>query len=387
MHVAMVCSEFPPFGGGTASHVSGLAAALVRAGAEVSIVTRGHGGQAVTRQRHVTVYAPPCPPIYPYHARFHGLLVSRLLTRIGSSLDIVHLHSPLVFAPQTDLPIVTSVHGTVGGGLRATDANQAKSLLERALMHEFLRAEESAVMSADRILPISAACAAELRSTYNPKTAMNVVTNGVDIDFFKPNEESRERTPLILFVGRMVSQKGLDELVLAGSRIMKRWKDAVFVFAGSGRDSIRLQRKARSLGMDHNVRFIGQVNKEQLRDLYQRAWIFVLPSRYEGMPSAVLEALASGLPMVATNVGGVGEAVRDGYEGMLVCPRDSEALAVAMDSLLDSEDTRVRFGRAARERAVKCFAWDVITTKVQESYVKSLEQHPRSQSLARPLCS
>lgn len=144
--------------------------------------------------------------------------------------------------------------------------------------------------------------------------------------------------PLILYVGRLTSEKGVDVLLRAFSRVTT---PALLEIVGAGSERSRLEELVRDLGISEGVRFAGGIaDRTELVAKYRYATLFVLPSRSEGLGCVLLEAMSAGTPIVATNVGGIPELVRDGWNGFLVPPEDPSAMAGAIDRMLADGDLR-----------------------------------------------
>jgi glycosyltransferase involved in cell wall biosynthesis len=153
---------------------------------------------------------------------------------------------------------------------------------------------------------------------------------------------------LVLAVGRLNAEKGQSLLLQAAPAVLSRCPGTVFALAGDGPLRGALEQQAAQLGIAGQVRFLGV--RQDVPALLAAADLFVLPSRSEGMPNALLEAMAAGLPVVSFEVGGVGEVLVHGVTGLLVPPEDADGLARAMLALLENEQERRRLGAAARER-------------------------------------
>ena len=151
----------------------------------------------------------------------------------------------------------------------------------------------------------------------------------------------------VLFMGRVGERKGVDVLLRALPAVLAEFPDARFIMAGDG-EIERYRALARELGVEDVCEFPGWVSGEARERLYRGCTIYCLPSRNEGMPMSVLEAMAYGLPAVATPVGGVPQVIKDGVNGYLVPPGDSEALAECIIALLADSDLRSRIGVAGR---------------------------------------
>lgn len=171
-----------------------------------------------------------------------------------------------------------------------------------------------------------------------------VIPNGVDGDYFSPDESARSEIPLVVCVARLVGEKDIPTLLEAFRLVQIELPAARLEIIGNGRVPATAA---------PNVRFVPGL--DDIRPHLRRAWVFALSSRSEASPNAVLEAMASGLPVVAPRVGGVPELVKDRSTGLLVPPRDPEALSQALATLLRDGELRQAMGRAGRERALAKF--------------------------------
>jgi glycosyltransferase involved in cell wall biosynthesis len=159
--------------------------------------------------------------------------------------------------------------------------------------------------------------------------------------------------PVVMTVGRLIVMKGQRYLVDSVPRLLERWPDLTLLLVGDGHLRGDLTRHAADLGVSSAVRLLG--HRADARMLLDAADVFVLPSIHEGMPLAAMEAMDAGLPVVGTDVIGTAEVVADGETGLLVPPRDPEALATALGTLLSDADLRGRYASAARQRYVQHF--------------------------------
>ena len=183
---------------------------------------------------------------------------------------------------------------------------------------------------------------------------VHTVRSGIDTSAFRPRdradaEEPPER-PTILCTAALSRRKGHDVLLDAFAEILRDGHAARLVIAGDGPERERLTERAEALGVSRHVEFTGAVRHERVAELTRQADVFCLPSFAEGVPTAVQEAMAAELPVVATDVFGIPELVEDGREGLLVRPGRSDLLAAALTRLLEDAELRRRLGRAARVR-------------------------------------
>jgi len=184
-----------------------------------------------------------------------------------------------------------------------------------------------------------------------------VIANGVDTQRFTPGQAKNTSEPArLLFVGRVVRQKGLD-ILLPALAALTPGRGFHLDVVGDGSEVKELKALAERLGIGDKVSFLGWRDRDALPGLYARSDVFVFPSRDEGMPNAVLEAMASSLPVVATDIAGNQELVRHGVTGLLTPCEDAPALASALDSLLADRDLAVRYGQAGRDLVQEHYSW------------------------------
>ena len=188
----------------------------------------------------------------------------------------------------------------------------------------------------------------------NGNTRVELAPHGVDI----PPAPQRGETapPVLLSVGRLVEKKGMDTVVRAAAELRDRAHEFHILIAGDGPLWPELQRSVNELELGDRVRFLGPLTQDELEPYFAQAAAFVLPCQVasdgnrDGLPNTILEAMARGLPVVSTTLTSVQEAVGDEREGLLVPPRDSTALADALERLLRDPALRERLGSAGRER-------------------------------------
>ncbi len=207
----------------------------------------------------------------------------------------------------------------------------------------------------DRLIAVSEAQAGTYDRIGVPPGRMTIVPNGVGArSLALGRRAARERLgldpdqPVVMTVGRLTVMKGQRHLVDAVPGLVARFPELVVLVFGQGHLHARLTEQARALGVGGAVRLLG--HRPDARSLLAAADVFVLPSRHEGMPLVVLEAMEAGLPVVATRVIGSEEVVADGETGLLVPPEDPPALRTALATLLGDPALRSRMGRAGGRR-------------------------------------
>ncbi len=168
--------------------------------------------------------------------------------------------------------------------------------------------------------------------------------------------------------GRLVAAKGQAYLLGAITMIRPRHPQVKILFSGDGPNRKALAEKSRQLGIEENVRFLGFLERRELIALYKVLFVGILPSLSEGMPGVILEYMASGLPVVATSVGGNKDLITDGVNGFLVFPRDPAALAEAINKLLDDPVKAKKMGEAGRRRVGEEFTVEKAGEKIEEQF-------------------
>ncbi len=207
---------------------------------------------------------------------------------------------------------------------------------------------------------------------------IRVIRNGVDLERFtnvRPDRQElfpqlKAESQLIAVVANMnVETKGHTDLIRAAAEVSREFRDAKFLLVGDGAERTRLEVMTAELGLSKTVLFLGRRN--DVPNLLACCDLFVLPSWAEGLPNSVLEAMAAGLPIVATRVGGTPEIIEAGVSGLLVSPRDSHALAVAISRLLGNKGFAKELGRSAQEHARAEFGFDRLLSELDSLYARS----------------
>jgi glycosyltransferase involved in cell wall biosynthesis len=211
---------------------------------------------------------------------------------------------------------------------------------------------------------------AEQRSAVSARYSIDparivVIPNGVEKTFYYVGQRLPKANPRLLFVGRLAAQKNLPLLLRALVGISQRFETTL---VGDGELEAKLRELAASLDLQ-NIRFHGRADGEELRDLYRNADIFVLPSEREGMPLVLLEALAMGLPVVATDIPGSRDVINDGINGVLVPPDDAPALRKALLSVASDLDGYRRMSDASRRLADQ-YSWAAVGDAFEELYAE-----------------
>ncbi|MFZ2187726.1 MAG: glycosyltransferase family 4 protein [Candidatus Moraniibacteriota bacterium] len=205
---------------------------------------------------------------------------------------------------------------------------------------------------------------------------ISIIPNGIDIEEFKPlPEKEKDGYVRILCVSRLTPRKGIRYLLQAMQMLLI--KDAErkieLWIAGEGDETESLKALSRELGIDTKVKFFGRVAHENVAAHYQTADIFCLPSLNEGMSNTMLEALASGMPIVATVTGGTEELVGDGENGFFIKQHSAEDIAAKLEALISDDALRARFGQASRVRA-ETMSWKNVAAAYCDLYQEAAQK-------------
>jgi glycosyltransferase involved in cell wall biosynthesis len=299
--------------------------------------------------------------------------------RLGLDLDIVHAHAgnppaPIAaywYAKKKKKPFVVTYHGDGQwnwGGLirRISVSSYNKYLLDKILSY------------ADVAISPSEYYIDESRFLGKYRDKIVVIPNGINIDEFDisySKEECREKLGLpidnkiILFLGGLNPHKGPDVLLKAMPKILKSIPDAKLVFVGSGGMREELERLCKRLGVEKYVSFAGFVEECMKPFYYEAADVFCLPSvmKSEVFPIVLLEASASGLPMVVSDLDTLKCIIEDGYNGIVTKRGDENDLAEKIIYLLENEDIREKMGKNARKK-VEDYSWEKIAEMTEKVY-------------------
>lgn len=419
MKILFLNYEYPPLGGGAANATRYILREFSRMpGVEVHLVTSGMGKEYEKECIGGFVWVHRLPIgkdkdkihsqsvrdllVYSAKAWWFSSWIIRTAKREGNPFDrtIAFFGIPcgalaLWFKWRFGIPYIVS--------LRGSDVPGYSEKYDR--LYFFLASLVRLVWKkALAVVPNSRGLAELAAKTASGQT-FEIIPNGVDTEEFRPDPE-RERDGYfrILSVSRLTPRKGIRFLIRAmamlsfpviaskarqSSEKEKRLdrhapgEDAVarddrcskleLWIAGDGEEKAELEALAKECGVSEKVKFFGAVPHEELRKYYGLADVFCLPSQNEGMSNTVLEALAAGLPIVATVTGGTEELIRDGENGLFVAQQSPEDLAGKLGKLLSDEPLRLRMGEASRRRAEE-MSWKAVA----ERFLRAIDQEPKS---------
>ncbi len=234
-----------------------------------------------------------------------------------------------------------------------------------------------AIQTLDAVVTVSRAIGDAADAIARPRRPITVVPNGADAEVFMPRDaaEARKRLavpddgPVIAYVGKLVPRKGVDTLIEAMGILAARSAGAPrLVMAGIGGLREPLEQRAAELGVADRIIWLGKVPHDEVGWVMSAGDVFVLPSLSEGLPTVVCEAMACGLPVVATAVDGTPEIVDDPVTGLLVQPHDAGGLAAALARVLDDPDLARAMGAEALRRSEANYTWAANARRMEQVY-------------------
>ena len=373
LKIALVSDWYYPKLGGVAVHMHDLALHLRRLGHEVAIITndRETGKEAELEREGIgLIKVPGCT-----------------LGSVGINMGVFSKGTKVMIPYVEDYDVVHGQHAFTPLSLKAVSAGRKLGKATLLTTHSINYENSSAIRALarltfpyfryhlrnpHRIIAVSRASREFIKRFTN--VPVEVVHNGVNVGFFDielSREEAKERLGLgervVLYVGRLEPRKGVSTLINAMKHV-----DGTLLVAGQGSMFPLLRERAKLLGVSNRVRFLGTVDYSNLPLLYRASDVFVLPSLSEAFGIVLLEAMASGTPVIGTRVGGIPEII-DGC-GLLVPPGNARELANAINLVLDNQSVERRLGRLGKRRAERVYDWNVVVKRIVNLYREVLDE-------------
>ncbi len=362
MHLLFFTDTFFPLVGGAEMVLHNLASQLVRRGDTVTVLAPGvKSGDCDDSEFPYTVVRYRTPRSKRIFQRLLLLDLFRIHRRYP--VDVLHCHAAYpqafigaAFKHLSGVPVVVRPHGSdvvPGGRIRKNRR------LERRLLSG-LRGVDAVVAQGRYLFDL-------IRSLQVPDQKIHTINNGVDLEAFAHSTGYEYKRPYIVAVGNLIRRKGFDLLIQAYARLEQVPWD--LLIAGAGVEENALRAMADELGVVDRVCFLGHVSGQEKVDLLRNARFFVSPSRKEPFSNAVLEALACGLPVVASAVDGNLELVQDGGTGYHFESDSVESLRDALRKmqLLANDDTRMR---VAVKGFIARFDWPLVAERYRSLYIE-----------------
>jgi glycosyltransferase involved in cell wall biosynthesis len=327
-----------------------------------------------------------------YNAKFQYACLKYVPKLIKEErIDLIHSHTAhmpdlLLMFRSLNKPIVTTVHTTIKSqrlGVKLSNRNLHD--LERSekatlLLYPALRFVEEIYFRRKRLYITPSKWMKQwLENNFHINGYVRVIPNAVDISNYEstkcdgelsniipPNLRSRK---IVLYAGRLLAAKGVDILIDSIPEVLKAVEpnEVLFIFAGPGSID-KYRSKAKRMQIEDYCLFTGPLHRQIVVRLMMSAEVVVLPSYLENSPFVILESMACGTPVISTDVGGIPEIIKSGYNGILVKPGSIKALAEAIIEILNDKKLRNLFSLHAKETVRNRFSWPVIVKKYLEAY-------------------
>jgi len=282
---------------------------------------------------------------------------------------LIHIHTAsytsfwekclyILIAKALRKKVVLHVHGAMFSTFYGHSSRLVKVLIRGALS------------MCDRVLVLSRAWA-DFFSSLLPAGKLYVAPNGIELTRYENSAAEKTELPSVLYLGEVGRRKGVYDLIQAAKKVKDRGHTCNFIIAGSG-EIDEAKEFAYQLEVDSICDFPGPQIGQNKIDLLMKSWILALPSYAEGMPIVVLEAFASGLPVVSTNVGGIPDMICDGQNGFLGQPGDVAALANNIIRLLSDQPLRERISQTNKTKAIEQYSISACAEKIGKVYEELL---------------
>jgi glycosyltransferase involved in cell wall biosynthesis len=401
MRILVLNYEYPPLGGGAGVATAALAQELVKRGLAVDVVTssptaearveqfsapRGSGILRVFRVRSRRIGIHEAGMMGAASYLVNALPLVRQLLQ-AHRYDLVHVFfslptgALLPFIVLGGIPLIVSLRGSDVPGYDPFNISMQR-------FHRLLAPLTRWIWRrADRVVPVCESLGRQALMTC-PELAYSVVPNGVDLDLFRPRDPARpiDGEPIrCLAVARLVERKGLGELIRAFASLPRGKYELEIV--GDGPDEHVLRELAGRLGVAREILFRGALDRESVARRYRAAHLFTLPSSAEAFGNVFAEALASGLPVIGSDVGGIPELIEHGVNGFLVTPGNPQTLAHAIQYLADDPELRMAMSLRNRAKAEATLNWAQVTGRYVSIYEGVMKQLPAPSLVPQPIAS
>jgi glycosyltransferase involved in cell wall biosynthesis len=363
MNIIHVTPYYPPHLGGVEVVAMNLSSALAKMGNNVTVITSSIQQESNNKSEEGIRIRPK----YAIELG-HVPLAPGLFLEISNQLltaDLLHVHAGIAYYPEIALlssklmhkPLIVTFHCD-------TEPSGPLGFLLNAYKRIFLK---KVLLSADRIVCLTIDHAKAVHNDYSvPFDKIRVVPNGIDELFFDLSHPKikKDKTIKLLFVGRLAKQKNIPRLIESVELLSKKYKITLNI-VGGGEEEKRIREIISSKKLGDKINFLGIYNKKdklKWQELFQKNDIFVVPSDYEGVPVALMEAMAAGVPVVATNVRGIKEFAK----GLSVLTEpNAKSLANGIEKMFLDITLRKRLSRKA-SKAMKKLRWQT-TAKMYET--------------------
>lgn len=364
MKITIIVNLFPPkWLAGTEIATCHLAKHLAKRGHEIHVITAHDKGLPFfNKKQGICVHRIIWPKI---HIIGNFIFWIQIFLKIHSiKPDLVHAQDLSMGIPALLSKIFLKVPYIIWG--RGTDVYHPSG--------DIRITAKQILLNANGILALTDDMRIKLKTIYD--TEILVVPNGIDLGKYEDliiNFEKEKDRKDILFVGSLYPVKGVQYLIMAMGKILEEIPNARLILVGDGGDRRRLESLSLKMGIQKSVQFVGKVPHQEVQKYMLQADVFVLPSLSEGFPNVILEAMACGLPIVASRIGGIPDILTTNVNGYLVEVKDTEALANKILLLLKDVALRKKMSDN-NKHLVKKYSWDNVIFELERLYYDQLNE-------------
>ena len=386
MRILQVTPFYPPSVGGIEVHVETLSRKLTNAGHQVTVYT----ANVPKSHKRESIKGIDINRFHSWLGSFNNQFTPGLFFKLigDRNYDVVHIHSHVFLANNmaalsknfNRLPMILTSHGAIPG---------YKSIKHTIEIIYNATAGKWTLKAMDKVIALAPSQADILARLGARRKDIRIIPPGIELSQFHPDGDSREframhgleNRKIILFVGTLIPRKGVEYLIEAVKYVKS--KPLLLLVGGEipgffGHQKF-LEDRARELGVDKDVRFLGHFTRDQLEPAYLAADLFAHPSFIEGLPIVIMEAMAYGKGIVATDIPGNCDAIKDGINGLLCRPGDAHDMAQKIDLLIEDSELQHKLGAQARQDAILNYGWDSVLKKIMDVYTEVVRNRIKSQ--------
>lgn len=389
MKILMLTWEYPPrVVGGISKVVYDLSGRLIKDGHEVTVITYREGNAPYFEvDKGVNVYRVDNYMINPNNfidwiMQLNFKMIAKAGEIIGKQgkFDIIHAHDWLVaysakaLKDAYDMPICTTIHATESGRNSGIHDDTQRYINDTEWMLTYESTE---------VIVNSNYMKCELQRLFGlPFEKINVIPNGINMNMYNGVEKdynyrrgvAADNEKIIMYAGRLVYEKGVQNLISAAPKILAGYNDTKFIIAGNGPMLNELKAQANHLGIGNKVYFTGQLSYKDLCKMYKAADVAVFPSTYEPFGVVAIEAMYAGIPTVVSDVGGLNEIVEHGIDGMKSYAGNANSIADSVLAVLYDHQLADTISKNAKAKVKSIYNWNKIAQDTHFIYQKAICQ-------------
>ena len=358
MRIIQITPEFPPDCGGIGYYVYSLSTELIRAGMDIFVIVRGRKDREYI-YKNIKIREISVPGIPPFNLPLFRRKLSAVLST--KKKDIIHIHSSSMPSINDAGPVIATAHMCMKESIPIfyRPIRDIDALYRNFFFLLYVHFEKKLVRSCNKLTVVSNSLRDQFKRYYDAES--DVINNAVDVDTFK--KDATQKANMLLFIGMFRVGKGILDILKIAELLKTNHPKVKIVLIGHGPLRTTVERRISKKNL-FNIEVREYLSHPDIAQLYRQASIFILPSYYESMPNTILEAMATELPVVSSNVYGIPELVTEGVTGYMITPGDREGFYRRIVELTEDAKKQKRFGEMARRKVLERFTWPAITQNI-----------------------